>query len=128
MQTMYPYLSYRDLPAAADFLTTAFGFRQVPVPPTGHGHEQHSHVELQIDEGSRLRMTQFDADAADGVRASAPSVLLQISVDDIDTHFERATAAGATVVKPLQDRRYGDRGYVVDDPEGQRWYFIEQAS
>lgn len=127
MQTMYPYLRYRDVGAAADFLAAAFGFQQVAVPPSGHGHANHTHVEMQVDAESRLRMTPFDADADAEVRGTVPSVMLQISVGDIDAHFERATTAGAAVVKPLEERRYGDRGYVVDDLEGQRWYFIERT-
>jgi uncharacterized glyoxalase superfamily protein PhnB len=128
MQTMYPYLRYRDVTAAADFLSTAFGFRLVPVPPSPHGHANHTHVEMEVDADSRLRMTPFDPDEAAAAHASVPSFLLQISVSDIDAHFTRAQAAGATVVRALRERRYGDRGYVVDDPEGQRWYFIERES
>jgi uncharacterized glyoxalase superfamily protein PhnB len=79
MQPIYPYLHYRDIAAAADFLTAAFGFRKVPVPPSGHGHANHSHVGMEVDEGSRLRMTPLDADAGSTVRATVPSVRLQIS-------------------------------------------------
>lgn len=128
MQTMFPYLHYRDVTQAAEFLTAAFGFRKVAVPATGHGHANHSHVEMEVDEGSRLRMTPLAADTHGAARGgSVPAVMLQISVHDIDAHFDRATAAGASVVKPLHERQYGDRGYVVDDPEGQRWFFIERA-
>lgn len=43
--------------------------------------------------------------------------------DDPDAVFERAVAAGATVVREPRDEEYGGRGGVVLDPEGNRWSF-----
>ena len=40
-----------------------------------------------------------------------------------DAVFERATAAGATVVQGLRDEDYGSRGFTVRDPEGVFWSF-----
>jgi len=38
--------------------------------------------------------------------------------DDPDGAFERATAAGAELVRPLRDEDYGSRGFSIRDPEG----------
>jgi len=47
---------------------------------------------------------------------------LYVLVDDVDAHYERARAAGATIVaEPLED--HGDRFYRSNDPEGHRWIF-----
>jgi uncharacterized glyoxalase superfamily protein PhnB len=43
--------------------------------------------------------------------------------DDPDALFERATAAGAEVVRGLKDEDYGSRGFTVRDPEGNLWSF-----
>ncbi len=40
-----------------------------------------------------------------------------------DALFERATAAGAEVVRGLEDEDYGSRGFSVRDPEGNLWSF-----
>ncbi|MGB9280034.1 MAG: VOC family protein [Pseudonocardiaceae bacterium] len=37
--------------------------------------------------------------------------------------FERATIAGAEVVRGLKDEDYGSRGFTVRDPEGTLWSF-----
>jgi PhnB protein len=128
MQKMYPYLLYEDMAGTPEFLKKAFGFRRVEVRAVPDGHHRHTHVEMELDDGSRVRMTQ----KGDGYRSPRTtghaSVMIQINVDDIDAHFGRAQAAGATIVRPLQERRYGDRGYIADDLEGQRWYFIESVS
>ena len=44
-------------------------------------------------------------------------------VDDVDAHFERAAAAGATILERPTDQFYGDRRYGVEDLEGHHWYF-----
>jgi len=40
-----------------------------------------------------------------------------------DAVFAQATAAGATVVRPLSDEDYGSRNFVAVDPEGNLWSF-----
>jgi uncharacterized glyoxalase superfamily protein PhnB len=40
-----------------------------------------------------------------------------------DAVFDRAVAAGATVVRPMRDQEYGGRGGSVEDPEGNHWSF-----
>ena len=44
-------------------------------------------------------------------------------VEDPDAVFDRAVAAGATVLRPMVDQDYGGRGGSVADPEGNHWSF-----
>jgi uncharacterized glyoxalase superfamily protein PhnB len=48
---------------------------------------------------------------------------MSVQVDDPDTHFQAASAAGATVVLPLATTHYGARHYWARDPEGFLWGF-----
>ena len=48
-----------------------------------------------------------------------------VYVDDIDAHFERAQAAGATILSPLEEGGEGKR-YRAEDLEGHRWMFIQR--
>lgn len=41
----------------------------------------------------------------------------------VDAHCARATAAGAEIVRALEDQFYGDRTYSARDPEGHVWTF-----
>jgi PhnB protein len=43
-------------------------------------------------------------------------------VDDADAVFNKAIAAGATVVIPIADQFYGDRMGGVRDPQGNLWW------
>jgi uncharacterized glyoxalase superfamily protein PhnB len=42
-------------------------------------------------------------------------------VADADAAHARAVAAGAVIVRPLQDRPFGGRDFIVKDPEGNTW-------
>ncbi len=42
---------------------------------------------------------------------------------DPDALFARVTAAGAEIVRPLQDTDYGSREFTVRGPEGHIWSF-----
>jgi PhnB protein len=42
-------------------------------------------------------------------------------VKDCDALFNQALAAGATIMKPLENQFYGDRSGTVTDPFGHKW-------
>lgn len=43
---------------------------------------------------------------------------ISIEVDDVDSIYERAVAAGAEIVYPLTDEEWGLRRFFVRDPNG----------
>ena len=49
-------------------------------------------------------------------------VSLMIYVEDVDTVFNRAVDAGATVKEGVTDKFYGDRMGTVIDPFGHVWH------
>jgi len=48
-----------------------------------------------------------------------------VYVDDVETHFQRAKAAGATVLSPVEEGQEGKR-YRAEDLEGHRWMFMQK--
>ena len=46
-----------------------------------------------------------------------------VVVDDTDAAYERAKAAGATILEGPVDRDYGSRDFICRDPEGNVWSF-----
>lgn len=47
-----------------------------------------------------------------------------VRVDDVNAHFLRANAAGATILSRPEDSPFG-RLYRAEDLEGHRWMFIQ---
>ena len=50
---------------------------------------------------------------------------LTVFVDNVTSHFERAQAAGCSIVEQLHDTVYGERQYGVIDIEGHHWLFSQ---
>jgi uncharacterized glyoxalase superfamily protein PhnB len=49
-----------------------------------------------------------------------------VRVSDIEAHFDRATAGGATILSRVEDNQAaGQRQYRAEDLEGHRWMFAE---
>jgi uncharacterized glyoxalase superfamily protein PhnB len=65
------------------------------------------------------------ANRADNVFSQRPTGAASVYVvtDEPDVLFERATTAGAELVRELRDEDYGSRGFSVRDPEGNIWSF-----
>ena len=53
--------------------------------------------------------------------------MLTVFVDDIHVHYERAKATGATIIEDLNETMYGERQYVVADPDGHNWLFSQHV-
>jgi PhnB protein len=119
-QTVTPYLLYEDAPAAVDFLTEAFGFREVDRTTGAAGG---MHVEMEVGSGGgRIYLGAPGGDFR-GPAAVGKTSLVYVLVDDVDRHYERAKAAGATIVEELVDLPYGDRRYGCRDLQGHEWTF-----
>jgi PhnB protein len=48
-------------------------------------------------------------------------VTIHVYVEDVDATFEQAIDAGATALRPVEYKFYGDRGGEFEDPFGHRW-------
>jgi len=115
-----PYFTVRNAAKAIEFYKTALGAVEImrfEMPGGGVAH-----AEIQIGD-SRLML----GDECPQMGNKSPETLggatggLCIYVDDCDAVFAKALAAGATVMKPMEDQFYGDRSGTVIDPFGHAW-------
>jgi uncharacterized glyoxalase superfamily protein PhnB len=119
--TVWPALTYADAPAAIHFLVEAFGFVETLVVP-GEGGREIAHAELRWPEGGGVMLGSTSDDSEFG-RLTPGTTSIYVVTDTPDKVFERATMAGAEVVRGLKDEGYGSRGFTVRDPEGTLWSF-----
>lgn len=118
-----PHLVVDDAAAAIDFYVKAFdAVEQGRVPgPDG----KLIHAALQIN-GSMV-MLNDDFPEMSGGTSMTPKALggspvtIHLVVTDVDSQFQRAVDAGATVVMPVEDQFWGDRYGVLRDPFGHQW-------
>jgi predicted enzyme related to lactoylglutathione lyase len=48
----------------------------------------------------------------------ADGILIVLVVDDIDAEYERLTAAGISILTPIETEEWGERYFQVEDPNG----------
>ncbi len=114
--TIQPWLVTRDTGRLLDFISAAFHGHELARVPTEDGGI--GHAEIRVGDSILLA---FDAQAD---WPDTPS-MLRIVVDDAEATFDRAVAAGARVVTPLDDAAWGDRGGRVRDPLGNIWWVVQ---
>ena len=135
-QRIVPMIAYEDTAAALDWLTAAFGFSE-------HGRRyvmddgKIGHAELELDgEIVMLATPNRDYESPNRHRETCaaarrwldnPWVVdgVLVLVDDLDAHHAAAVAAGANVIRPLEDGPAG-RLYTAEDLEGHRWMFQQR--
>lgn len=120
---VWPVLTYRDAPAATKFLSEAFGFELRVAYARDDDPTVIEHAEMRWAGGGGLMLgTAGKDDSAFGLRNSGNDCVY-VDCDAPDALFEQAVAAGAEVVRALNDAESGSRGFTVRDPEGNLWSF-----
>lgn len=133
--TVIPMIAYENGPAAMDWLARAFGFRERTRMLAKDGRL--SHGEMQAGDGLIMVATpsphyhgpKHHREECEAARAwsEVPYIVdgVLVYVDDAEKHFERAQAAGARILSPLEDGVEGKR-YRAEDLEGHRWMFLQR--
>jgi PhnB protein len=117
--TLAPLLSVRNGIGAIDFYKAAFGVEEL----------------FRVDDGNGSVVARLSVDGAEFWLADESpehfnfspeslgggSVRMVLTVDDPDSVFGRAIAAGASVVWPVNDQEYGWRVGRIQDPFGHHW-------
>ena len=112
--------------AAIEFLSRAFGFRE-----RREARQEHAggRILAWLEHGDGVVMvghTQHDIHGIHSPRETgAATCMLNVTVDDVDAHYQRALAEGAIITMELNDAFFGERRYEAEDPEGNRWHFGE---
>ena len=121
-KTVWPCLNYRDARAAIAFLVEAFGFEEALVVP-GEDDGAVAHSQLRWPEGGGVMLGTAGREDSEFARLPTSCASLYVVTDDPHAVFDRATAAGARVVREIRDEDYGSTGFSVLDPEDNIWSF-----
>ena len=125
---------YEDPLAAIDWLGRAFGFEARLKIVEDNGRLAHSELtfgEAVVMVGSAGGKEPYQQRQQSPRASGGVTQALAFYIDDVDAHYARAVAAGATVIRELRTDDYGadywtDRTYGAVDPEGHLWWFIQR--
>lgn len=116
---VWPCLTYTDARAAIRFLVDTLGFTETACYRDG---EHVDHAELTWPHGGGIMLGSAGRDTPLDRHANTGSVYLVVPDDTTaDRLYERAQAAGATIVVELRDEDYGSHGFTCRDPQGVDW-------
>lgn len=125
-----PYLSIRGAADAITFYIKAFGARERMRMPGPGGKIMHA--EIEIAGGMVMLADEFpEMDFRSPQALGGSPVIVHLYVPDVDALAQQAEAAGAKILRPVQDQFYGDRSVSLQDPFGHLWGFathIEDVS
>ena len=119
-QTVIPNLRYEDSNKAIDWLKEAFGITEHFVVREEDGSVGHAQLAWR---GSLVMLGDLRDDIHDLSHRHGSMSLTAESAAQVDGLYERAQAAGATVIQPLTDTEYGSHAFTVADYEGNHWHF-----
>jgi uncharacterized glyoxalase superfamily protein PhnB len=122
--TVIPALRYKDAPAAIDWLCNVIGFERKAVYEGPNGTI--GHAELTLGGGMIMLGSAKDDEHVRSYKSPTELGGIEtrgtyVVVPDADAVHARAVAAGAEIIRPLQDTPYGSREFAVRDPEGHSW-------
>ena len=115
-----PYLVIKGAADAIEFYKKAFGATELFRMENGG---KVGHAEIKIGDSPIMLSDEHPEMGFVGpTTLGGTPVSIMIYVDDVDTVFSQAIAAGGKELKPLKDQFYGDRTGSLTDPFGHVWH------
>jgi PhnB protein len=116
-----PYLVVDGAATALDFYKRAFGATERMRMPGPNGKV--GHAEISVGDSTVMLADEHPEMGARGPRAfGGTPVSLHLYVPDVDATVNKAVAAGAKLLRPVEDKFYGDRMGTIEDPFGHHWH------
>jgi len=114
-----PHLTVKGGGKAIDFYKKAFGaveLHRMPMP----GSQEIMHAMLKIGDSFLYLNDECGMGKSPAALGGSP-VTIHLYVEDVDSVFNKAVAAGAQAKMPPMDMFWGDRYGKVTDPFGHEW-------
>lgn len=113
LTSFYPVLATRDLAAARDFYLAHFGFA------IGFENDWYVHLRHRENPSVNLAFVAHDHPSVPaGHRVQAQGVLISFEWDDIDSLYRHCRDAGLGFVLDIRDEAWGQRHFILADPNG----------
>jgi len=115
-----PYLIIKGAAEAIEYYKNVFGATEVMRMAQPDGRI--GHAELKVGNSHIMLADEFpEMEHRGPLSLGSSPVSMLIYVEDADSTVQRAVAAGAKILKPVQDQFYGDRSGFIQDPFGHLW-------
>ncbi|HEY3426088.1 MAG TPA: VOC family protein [Negativicutes bacterium] len=107
-------ISTYKLQESKEYYMRYFGFRLV--------FESDWYIELIAPDISTAGISFTLPQREEGEFFNGKGLILSFEVEDVDAEYRRLKADGLEIYQELQDKPWGERSFVVDDPNGVHVY------
>lgn len=109
----YPVLLVETVASTAIFYETHFDYSRE------FDTEWYVHMRSASLPSGELAILRYDHETIPVMgRQPTRGLILNIEVDDAAAHFDRLQAAGLPIVQELRDEKFGQRHFIIADPNG----------
>ncbi len=110
-------ISTNRLRESKEFYIKYFNFQLV--------YESDWYIELILPEMPGAGISFTLPQREEGEFFNGKGLILSFEVDDVDAEYRRLKAAGLIIYQELQDKPWGERSFVIDDPNGVHIYIYK---
>lgn len=116
-----PYLIVDGAAKALDFYKQVFGAKERMRMPSPGGKV--GHAEINIGDSVIMLADEHPEMGARGPKTFGDSpTSIVLYVENVDATVKAAVGAGAKILRPIEDKFYGDRSGTIEDPFGHNWH------
>jgi PhnB protein len=116
-----PYLILTDAAQALEFYRRAFGATETLRVADSRGRI--GHAEIRVGDAAIMladEVPEMGLRSPQSMGGSPVGIVLRVA--DVDSFVAAALAAGAKIVRPVEDKFYGDRAGSLEDRFGHVWH------
>jgi len=116
-----PYLTVKNASGAIEFYKKAFGATELFRMGAPDG--KIGHAEIKIGDAIIMLSDEYpEMNVLSPETIGGSPVTIHLYVEDVDAMAANTIAAGAKVIRAVEDQFYGDRGGKFQDPFGHTWW------
>ena len=110
-------ISTNKLEQSRDFYRDTLGFTLV--------FENDSYIEMLAQGSTTMGVSFITPELSGGEKFTGEGIILSFEVADVDAEFARLKAAGVRILEELRDKAWGERSFVINDPNGVHVYIYK---
>ena len=110
-------ISTNKLEQSRDFYRDYLGFELV--------FENDSYIEMLAQGSTTMGVSFVTPELSGGEKFTGEGIILSLEATDVDTEYARLKAAGVRICEELRDKAWGERSFVINDPNGVHIYIYK---
>lgn len=110
-------ISTNKLEQSRDFYRDYLGFELV--------FENDNYIEMLAQGSTAMGVSFVTPELSGGEKFTGEGIILSLEATDVDTEYARLKAAGVRICEELRDKAWGERSFVINDPNGVHIYIYK---